>query len=131
MTDEELEAKIADLAPKVEAEQKSLGPNDDMWGSPNAQELLRLERARSSRKLNKIHPGNRFRLMFGQPMLPEEKGLTFNIKVETECCGDIIQQTVTTEMRHFKNQVSRYLINTKDSQVREVLIKLGWTPPQS
>ena len=29
------------------------------------------ERAASQRQLDKLHPGNRFRLMFGQPLLPE------------------------------------------------------------
>ncbi len=29
------------------------------------------ERVASRRQLDKLHPGNRFRLMFGQPLLPE------------------------------------------------------------
>ena len=29
------------------------------------------ERLASRRQLDKLHPGNRFRLMFGQPLLPE------------------------------------------------------------
>lgn len=129
MTDEELEEKIADLAPKVEAEQKSLGPNDDMWGSPNAQELLRLERARSSRKLNKIHPGNRFRLMFGQPMLPEpgkDIHASYNPKITTNTNDGTINQEFSV-----LGTIHRYILNTREKQVREALIKLGWTPLQS
>lgn len=43
----------------------------------NAQLALPLtegERTASRRQLDQLHPGNRFRLMFGQPLLPQEPG---------------------------------------------------------
>ncbi len=36
--------------------------------------LSEQERKASRKQLDKLHPGNRFRLMFGQPLLPEETG---------------------------------------------------------
>jgi hypothetical protein len=36
--------------------------------------LSEQERKASRKQLDKLHPGNRFRLMFGQPLLPEEPG---------------------------------------------------------
>ena len=41
----------------------------------NAQLALPLtegERVASRKQLDQLHPGNRFRLMFGQPLLPQE-----------------------------------------------------------
>jgi hypothetical protein len=41
----------------------------------NAQLALPLtegERTASRKQLDQLHPGNRFRLMFGQPLLPQE-----------------------------------------------------------
>jgi hypothetical protein len=34
--------------------------------------LSEQERKASRKQLDKLHPGNRFRLMFGQPLLPED-----------------------------------------------------------
>jgi hypothetical protein len=36
--------------------------------------LSEQERKASRKQLDTLHPGNRFRLMFGQPLLPEETG---------------------------------------------------------
>lgn len=68
-TDEELAEKITALEPVVKAAQEELTQDDDPWGFAEAQELLKLQRMQSRRSLNKLHPGNRFRLMFGQPLL--------------------------------------------------------------
>lgn len=37
-----------------------------------AKPLTESERLASRKALNQLHPGNRFRLMFGQPLLPQE-----------------------------------------------------------
>jgi len=71
MTDERLDIEIESYEASVAIIQRNLSPNDDPWASPQAQELLRLTRMRSNRKLQKLHPGNRFRLMFGQPLLKQ------------------------------------------------------------
>jgi hypothetical protein len=42
-------------------------PGSDQLALP----LTATERAASWRQVNKLHPANRFRLMFGQPLLPE------------------------------------------------------------
>lgn len=79
LTDVQIQAEIDRLTPIVAKQQAEAGMDCDPWGSADGQELLRLQRIQSARVLNKIHPGNRFRLMFGQPLLPEEKeqaGLT-------------------------------------------------------
>lgn len=66
MTPSNLNERIDELR-KIVAETNT----DNSWSSPEAQELLRLERIRSHRALRDMHPGNRLRLMFGQPLLPE------------------------------------------------------------
>lgn len=73
LTDEQIQAEIDRLTLIVEKQQADAGMNCDPWGSNEGQELLRLRRIQSARALNKIHPGNRFRLMFGQPQLPEDR----------------------------------------------------------
>lgn len=52
-------------------QQVALTNEDNSWSTPEAQELLRLERMLELRTLRGMHPGNKFRLMFGQPLLPE------------------------------------------------------------
>jgi len=47
------------------------GPGDDPYASPEAQEHLHQVRAASHRKLQKLSTADRFRLMFGQPLLPQ------------------------------------------------------------
>jgi|DEB19_MinimDraft_3_1074340.scaffolds.fasta_scaffold00267_25 hypothetical protein len=56
---EELRAKVA------------LTNEDNSWSTPEAQELLRLERLHELRAIKDMHPGNRFRLMAGLSLLPE------------------------------------------------------------
>lgn len=56
---EELRAKVA------------LTNEDNSWSTPEAQELLRLERQNELRSLKSMHVGNRFRLMAGLSILPE------------------------------------------------------------
>ena len=38
-----------------------------------AKPLLESERLASRKALNQLHPGNRFRLMFGQSLLPQDE----------------------------------------------------------
>lgn len=73
LTKEQIQAEIDRLTPIVEKQQAEAGMNCDPWGSAEGQELLRLQRIQSARKINAMHPGNRFRLMFGQPQLPEDQ----------------------------------------------------------
>lgn len=47
--------------------------DEDPYASEEAQQKLREDRAANRRELEKIHPGNRLRLMAGLPLLPEEK----------------------------------------------------------
>ena len=50
--------------------------------------------------------------------------------VDTKIIDDyIIEQTINYDFEGYIKQASRQIINTRDLQVREVLIKLGWTPP--
>jgi hypothetical protein len=43
---------------------------NDQLALPLSEQELKASR----KQLDKLHPGNRFRLMFGQPLLPEESG---------------------------------------------------------
>lgn len=57
-----------------------------------------------------------------------------NIRIETSVHGDLIVQEVSDQsMRWFADErrrlIARDVINTKDAQVREALIRMGWTPP--
>jgi hypothetical protein len=50
----------------------TIDPNEDPLEAPGAREALAAKRAASHRALRELHPGNRFRLMFGQPLLPQD-----------------------------------------------------------
>jgi hypothetical protein len=45
--------------------------NKDQGGDQLALPMTIEQRAEDRKKLQAMHPGNRFRLMFGQPLLPE------------------------------------------------------------
>lgn len=45
--------------------------DDDPMAGDEAQSLLQQERRLNRIELNKLHVGNRIRLMFGQPLLPQ------------------------------------------------------------
>lgn len=55
------------------------------------------------------------------------------IRIETQISGDLIVQEVTGPGRDWKTmareQIIRDVMNTKDAQVRDALIRMGWTPP--
>lgn len=69
----EVLSEIDELRRVVVAKQAAMTANEDPWDFPEAQRLLALERAESRKQLDKLHPGNRLRLMFGQPLLPERR----------------------------------------------------------
>ena len=45
-------------------------PTDIREWSPELEHIQK-ERAANHLRMEKLHPGNRFRMMFGQPLLPE------------------------------------------------------------
>jgi len=50
--------------------------------------------------------------------------------VESEVFSDgTIEQTVFADVDGIRERIRTEVINTKEAQVRECLIKLGWTPP--
>lgn len=57
------------------------------------------------------------------------------IRIETRIQGDLITQEVTGPERDWRTmareRISYEVMNTKDAQVREALIRMGWTPPTS
>lgn len=42
----------------------------------------------------------------------------------------IIEQETLSIVHDYKEQVVRQLFDTREKQIREALIKLGWTPPK-
>ena len=54
-------------------------------------------------------------------------------RIETSITGDLIVQEVTGPEHDWRTmareRISYDVMNTKDAQVREALIKMGWTPP--
>jgi DnaJ-class molecular chaperone len=52
-----------------------------------------------------------------------------NVKTDIFEDGKIIQEVFTEEVPNIMNSLIRTVIDTKEIQVRQALIKLGWTPP--
>jgi len=42
----------------------------------------------------------------------------------------IIEQDVSSEFRNEREEISRRIVDTMNSQFIEALVKLGWTPPK-
>lgn len=56
--------------------------------------------------------------------------MTRKLVVESEVFTDgTIEQTVMAEVDGIRERIRTDVIRTQDQQVRECLIKLGWTPP--
>ncbi len=58
------------------------------------------------------------------------------IRIETRIQGDLITQEVTGPERDWltmaRERISYEVMDTKDAQVREALIRMGWTlPPEA
>lgn len=54
----------------------------------------------------------------------------FKIDLRTNVYEDgIIEHITSNNFRGIMAEISRELVNTKDSNTKEALIKLGWTPP--
>jgi hypothetical protein len=53
------------------------------------------------------------------------------IKINTFTKEDLIIQEEYMEDQacSYRSEITRRIIDTREAQVREVLIKLGWTPP--
>lgn len=43
---------------------------------------------------------------------------------------DLIVQEITYDYENIRELVLRTIIDTQDEQIKEALIKLGWTPPK-
>jgi hypothetical protein len=41
-----------------------------------------------------------------------------------------IQQDLFHEMNNARELMTSWIVNTRDQQIREALISLGWTPPK-
>ena len=52
--------------------------------------------------------------------------ITINTSVEND---SIIFQEIKSEYEEITQIISRTIVDTKEKQLREALIKLGWTPP--
>jgi hypothetical protein len=55
--------------------------------------------------------------------------LLSDLTVKDACV--IVDQSIDDPMRDLVGRVTRYMIDTREKQIREGLIKLGWTPPPS
>lgn len=52
------------------------------------------------------------------------QGLGRKINITTSYGSDVIEQTLD-----IRGEIYRRVVNTQDAQIREALIKMGWTPP--
>lgn len=61
-----------------------------------------------------------------------EKTHNLTYSMITKLVGDSIEQQVLMNdpVRDKSEQISRWVVNTRDAGIREALIRLGWTPPQ-
>lgn len=55
--------------------------------------------------------------------------LRSNMTVKDDCV--IVDQSIDDPMNDLVGRVTRYMIDTREKQIREGLIQLGWTPPPS
>lgn len=56
--------------------------------------------------------------------------LTLKSSVAIKDACVIVDQQVNDPLRDMAGHMSRWMIDTRDAQVRAGLIALGWTPPQ-
>lgn len=56
--------------------------------------------------------------------------MTTKFVVESKVFDDgTIEQTTLTEIDEIRERICTSIVRTQDQQIRECLIKLGWTPP--
>lgn len=57
--------------------------------------------------------------------------MEIHVKTSFTADGIIATQVLDDRDRDIRLNIATQVINTRDAQVREALIKLGWTPPPS
>ncbi|MDH0639081.1 hypothetical protein N5D52_19275 [Pseudomonas sp. GD03860] len=57
--------------------------------------------------------------------------MQIHVKTSYSPDGMIATQVIDDRDRDIRLNIAIQVINTRDAQVREALIKLGWTPPPS
>lgn len=55
--------------------------------------------------------------------------LRSDLTVKDACV--IVDQSIDDPMSDLVSRVTRYMIDTREKQIREGLIQLGWTPPST
>lgn len=55
--------------------------------------------------------------------------LRSDLSVKDSCV--IVDQSIDDPMSDLVGRVTRYMIDTREKQIREGLIQLGWTPPST
>lgn len=53
--------------------------------------------------------------------------MEFNYKVANESCIDMEYKAIINEKVTF---MQKWIVDTRETAIREALIKLGWTPPK-
>jgi hypothetical protein len=54
------------------------------------------------------------------------------MNIDTEVINDgVIESTISAEFNGRRQEYCRQILRTQDEQVREALMGLGWTPPES
>ncbi len=59
-----------------------------------------------------------------------KKELFTGYEIGTQTFGDEIHQALWSSTNGARERIRQSIINTSDQQVRDALIKLGWTPPK-
>jgi hypothetical protein len=54
------------------------------------------------------------------------------VKIETSFDADsgIIEQNMYATMQGYREILCRQIVNTKEAEIRQALIEMGWTPPE-
>lgn len=54
--------------------------------------------------------------------------MTIDVRTSVYPEGLIVTEVIE-DLGVYRERIMRQVVNTKDQQIREALIKLGWTPP--
>jgi len=55
--------------------------------------------------------------------------MTHNLVIQTYVDNGVIVQDTYSDIEGVRQRIMREMADTKDAQIRQVLINMGWTPP--
>ena len=67
-------------------------------------------------------------MSFNPPPQTLDHPMQIRYRVDTKATQDDL---IVQELHNGEQMLSRWIMHTRDHQIREALVKLGWTPPHS